>query len=157
MVEERGNGKEKEKESFWTSLPGILTAVGGIIVAIAALVTAMGGAGLFGGQSASPPLSIITTSPAVPGTIVTAVQETTAAPFTFTVVPSTARRGQEVTLYFSRLPMDVRVYLNGRALPKKHLGDTLVITIPSDADSGIIEVFSPDNQQTASATVTVLP
>jgi hypothetical protein len=30
-----------EKESFWSTLPGILTAIGGIILAIAALVTAL--------------------------------------------------------------------------------------------------------------------
>jgi|WetSurMetagenome_2_1015567.scaffolds.fasta_scaffold68432_2 hypothetical protein len=36
-----------EAGSFWTTLPGIITAIGGIIIAIATLVTALHGAGMW--------------------------------------------------------------------------------------------------------------
>ncbi|MFQ5482530.1 MAG: hypothetical protein ACE5ER_07210 [Nitrospinaceae bacterium] len=39
-----------KKKPFWTSLPGILTGVGGLIGAVAALVTALNSVGLFNGE-----------------------------------------------------------------------------------------------------------
>ncbi len=42
-----------EEKSFWTTIPGILTAIGGIIGAVAALVTALYSAGIIGNHQAT--------------------------------------------------------------------------------------------------------
>ena len=54
-------------KSFWTTLPGVLTAVGGIIAGTAALLTALVSAGVVGGKPTPPPLPAVaaTATPAI--------------------------------------------------------------------------------------------
>lgn len=65
-------------------------------------------------------------------------QEPETSTFTFTVVPTTGRGGQEVTLYLSEPELRVMVYFNGKPLPKKSLneGKTLIVTIPGGTKLG---------------------
>jgi|GEM_PF-2638101 large repetitive protein len=60
----------------------------------------------------------------------------------FTVAPTAARRGSEVTLNLTPARLGTAVYYNGRLLPKKVLnnGRTMIVTIPGDARSGYFEV-----------------
>ena len=46
--------KPAEPKSFWSTVPGLLTAIGGIIAAIAALLTALVSAGVIGHEKLTP-------------------------------------------------------------------------------------------------------
>jgi hypothetical protein len=61
--------------------------------------------------------------------------------FTFTVSPNAAKRGSEVLLHLSEA-RPVKVYYNGRILPKTTLGTSKVlrVTIPANAKSGFFEL-----------------
>lgn len=56
MPEEHPPSTPAEKRSFWSTLPGIMTAVGGVIGAIAALITALASAGVFSPAPTATPL-----------------------------------------------------------------------------------------------------
>ena len=57
--------------SFWTTLPGVLTAVGGLIAGIAALLTALVSAGALGGRPTPIPAPIaVATAPPTAGAFV---------------------------------------------------------------------------------------
>jgi hypothetical protein len=58
------------------------------------------------------------------------------------VVPSSARRGNEVRIFVSPPRAPLTVYLNGRPLPMKVSpeGNVLTVTIPAFATSGTFEV-----------------
>jgi hypothetical protein len=58
-------GGDEPKGSFWTTGPGVITAVGGLVSAVAVLVGALYGAGVIGGGSkpSSSPLASTTLSP----------------------------------------------------------------------------------------------
>jgi hypothetical protein len=60
----------------------------------------------------------------------------------FTFEPKRIRRGSEVTLFLTPPRQGVRVYFNGRPLPKKVLagGSRIVVTVPSDARNGHFEL-----------------
>jgi hypothetical protein len=72
MPETESEPKPSGARSFWSTLPGVLTAVGGLIAAIAALLTALATTGVLGGK---------VTPTAVP------VAAVTAAPSAATVTP----------------------------------------------------------------------
>jgi hypothetical protein len=50
-------------ESFWSTLPGILTAFAGVLTALATLVGALYSAGVIGGRESAPPPEAAATSP----------------------------------------------------------------------------------------------
>jgi len=144
-----------DEQSFWTTLPGILTAVGAIILAVATLVTAMHGAGFF---SSGPD----TKSPGDTADNVNSqekvTEQPTVEPLSFSVIPKTVSRGQEVSLYFNTPapPPSSMVYLNNRPLPKKVFSTHMVITIPSDeSGTGLIKVTTQDGQ-TATQSITIV-
>jgi len=53
-------------KSFWSTLPGVLTAVGGIIAGTAALLTALVSAGVLGGKPTATPVPVVTATAAAP-------------------------------------------------------------------------------------------
>jgi hypothetical protein len=53
-------------KSFWSTLPGVLTAVGGIIAGTAALLTALVSAGVLGGRPTATPVPVVTATAALP-------------------------------------------------------------------------------------------
>jgi hypothetical protein len=59
--------KPPEHKSFWATLPGLLTAVGGIIAAIGTLITALVAAGVLGANKPTPTVAA-TAMPVVPVT-----------------------------------------------------------------------------------------
>jgi hypothetical protein len=63
--------------SFWSTFPGVLTALGGIIAAIAALLTALASTGVLGGKPPVTPVPVATVT-AVPPTATATVLELTA-------------------------------------------------------------------------------
>ena len=65
-------------QSFWTTLPGVLTAVGGMIAGIAALLTALVSAGVLGGRPTPIPVPIVVATALPMAT--TFVPEPTATP-----------------------------------------------------------------------------
>jgi len=162
--DERKEEREKEEKiSFWTTLPGILTAVALIITAIAGLTTALAGAGFFDKPPAlveTPTVSPSATTPAVSPTAATPAVTTTAtetaSPFTVVAQPASARRGEEVALIFSRPAGISTVRLNGITLPIRAYPNYVVVTVPATATGGPFEIILMDGQ-TASAEFTVLP
>lgn len=56
MSEEQSPPQPAERRSFWTTFPGILTAVGGLIGAVAALITALSATGIFSPAPTATPL-----------------------------------------------------------------------------------------------------
>lgn len=158
-----------EGESFWTTMPGILTAIGGIILAIATLVTALGGVGFLinpNNQSEDLTTPTVTT---VDGQITdtiqkdytnTVISQPSVEPLSFDVYPDQASRGQEVSLYFtSDLPLHAMVYIDEKPLPKTQLADRYIITIPSSQPegTGVIKVVElGDGGRTATQYITIL-
>ena len=55
--------KSSQARSFWVTLPGIFTAVGGFIAAVAALITALASAGVFSPAATATP--VIVTAPQI--------------------------------------------------------------------------------------------
>src|SRR5687768_2932458 len=53
------------KKSFWETLPGMLTAIGGAIAAVAALLTALYTTGLIGSREVSAPTPTPTPAPTI--------------------------------------------------------------------------------------------
>jgi hypothetical protein len=53
---------------------------------------------------------------------------------------ATAQRGKQLEIEVIPFHGDVKVFFNGRPMPKKVYNDTLVVTIPSTANSGYFEV-----------------
>ncbi len=144
-----------DKQSFWTTLPGILTAIGGIILAVATLVGALHAAGLFtlnnpsnnqdNLQQTSPPIN----SSATPNS----------QPLSFYAVPTTVRLGYEVTLVFNQpIPEDLGVYINGKPIPIKQMNPlTLIITIPTNVPLGHTMIQAKTKSgQSASQYISVL-
>jgi hypothetical protein len=104
MSESQPESDPSGARSFWSTLPGMLTAVGGIIAAIAALLSALVAAGLVGGKPTPPPppAATATVAPAAATAVVlepsatinaiasqaTAVSSSNAAPLTITPGPT---------------------------------------------------------------------
>lgn len=60
-----GTSNEAKSGSFWTTLPGILTGIAAIITAVGGLIAALAAAGVFDGDdggSADPPDTVATTT-----------------------------------------------------------------------------------------------
>src|SRR5215207_8285776 len=55
--EDNSNGADDGSRSFWVTAPGLITAIGGLLTAIAVLVGALSAAGVIGGEDASSPTS----------------------------------------------------------------------------------------------------
>ncbi len=64
MPESQPESNPSGAKSFWSTLPGLLTAVGGIIAGAAALLTALVSAGVLGDKPAPTPLPVATAAPA---------------------------------------------------------------------------------------------
>ena len=60
MPESQPESNPSGAKSFWSTLPGVLTAVGGIIAGTAALLTALVSAGVLGGKPAATPVPVVT-------------------------------------------------------------------------------------------------
>ena len=60
MPESQPESNPSGAKSFWSTLPGVLTAVGGIIAGTAALLTALVSAGMLGGKPTATPVPIVT-------------------------------------------------------------------------------------------------
>jgi hypothetical protein len=78
MPESQPESNPSSAKSFWSTLPGVLTAVGGIIAGTAALLTALVSAGVIGDKP-TPPFLPIVTATAAPVTVTAAVLEPTTA------------------------------------------------------------------------------
>jgi hypothetical protein len=77
----------EKKEGFWASLPAVLKAVTGVIVAITGLIAGLVTAGIIGGDDNAP---ASTTAPVAIETTTTAVPATTSAATTTTSTPTTS-------------------------------------------------------------------
>lgn len=78
--------------------------------------------------------------------------------FTFTFSPNPARRGEEVMIHMSEAK-PVRVYYNGRALPKKtsHNERVITVTVPGDARNGYFELAWDGEHKVAERELIVVP
>jgi len=66
MSESQPESQPPSAKAFWSTLPGVLTAVGGIIAGAAALLTALVSAGVLGGRPTPPPVPVVTATAAPP-------------------------------------------------------------------------------------------
>jgi hypothetical protein len=66
MPESQPESNPSGAKSFWSTLPGVLTAVGGIIAGTAALLTALVSAGVLGDKPAATPVPVVTATAALP-------------------------------------------------------------------------------------------
>ena len=66
MPESQPESNPSGAKSFWSTLPGVLTAVGGIIAGTAALLTALVSAGVLGGKPTATPVPVVTATAAPP-------------------------------------------------------------------------------------------
>jgi len=90
MPESQPESNPSGAKSFWTTLPGVLTAVGGIIAGTAALLTALVSAGMLGNKPPPSPLPVATAT-ASPVTAVEVAPEPAATmAAVLTEVPSTS-------------------------------------------------------------------
>jgi hypothetical protein len=64
MPESQPESNPSGAKSFWSTLPGVLTAVGGIIAGTAALLTALVSAGVLGGKPTATPVPVVTATAA---------------------------------------------------------------------------------------------
>ena len=64
MPESQPEPNPSGAKSFWSTLPGVLTAVGGIIAGTAALLTALVSAGVVGGKPPATPVPVVTATAA---------------------------------------------------------------------------------------------
>jgi|WetSurMetagenome_2_1015567.scaffolds.fasta_scaffold289547_2 hypothetical protein len=64
MPESQPDPNPSGAKSFWSTLPGVLTAVGGIIAGTAALLTALVSAGVLGGKPTATPVPVVTVTAA---------------------------------------------------------------------------------------------
>jgi hypothetical protein len=64
-TEEKQETKSEDKQSFWTTLPGIITGITGLVVAITGLVTALGENGVIGSRLNGPTPTAFLTATAV--------------------------------------------------------------------------------------------
>ena len=78
MPESQPESNPSGAKSFWSTLPGVLTAVGGIIAGTAALLTALVSAGVMGGKPTAAPVPVVTAT-AVPPTATAFLLEPTAS------------------------------------------------------------------------------
>jgi hypothetical protein len=76
MSDSQPESNPPSAQSFWSTLPGVLTAVGGIIAGIAALLTALVSAGVLGGRPTPIPVPIVVAT--APPTATAFVPEPTA-------------------------------------------------------------------------------
>jgi hypothetical protein len=77
MTESQPESNPSGAKSFWSTLPGVLTAVGGIIAGTAALLTALVSAGVVGGKPTPPP-PLAVTATAVPVIVAAVIPEPSA-------------------------------------------------------------------------------
>jgi hypothetical protein len=77
MSESQPESNPSGAKSFWSTLPGVLTAVGGIIAGTAALLTALVSAGVLGPKPTPPPPPAATAT-ALPATVTAVVLEPSA-------------------------------------------------------------------------------
>ena len=75
MAENAPDPKPIQAKSFWSTLPGLLTGIGGLVAAIATLLTALVSAGVIGSAKPSP-----TPSPTVPSTFTATAAPSPSAP-----------------------------------------------------------------------------
>jgi hypothetical protein len=66
MPESQPESNPSGAKSFWSTLPGVLTAVGGIIAGTAALLTALVSAGVLGGRPVASPVPVVIATAALP-------------------------------------------------------------------------------------------
>lgn len=135
-----GNGKAKGK-SFWKTLPGILSQIAAIIIAVTGLIAGLHAAGIIG------------VPPGDGGG-----NETNGNGLTsFTFYPNPASLGEEVTLYLNEA-VAVLVTYNGQPLPKKVFsgGKVLVVTVPGNAVSGYLELSWDGKSLRAEEPLTVI-
>jgi hypothetical protein len=78
MPESQPESNASGVKSFWSTLPGVLTAVGGIIAGTAALLTALVSAGVVGGKPTPPPPPAATAT-AVPAPVTAVVLDPSAS------------------------------------------------------------------------------
>ena len=83
MPESQPGSNASAVKSFWSTLPGVLTAVGGIIAGTAALLTALVSAGVVGGKPTPPPPPAATAT-AVPAPVTADVLDPSATIIAFT-------------------------------------------------------------------------
>lgn len=60
------NSSDDGSRSFWVTAPGFITAIGGLLTAIAVLIGALSAAGVIGGEDASSPSTIASPGPQEP-------------------------------------------------------------------------------------------
>lgn len=95
---EKTETKTEGKQSFWTTLPGILTAFTGLVVAITGLVTAMGENGILNRNSNGPTPTAFATATAVDEDVVLpTLQEVTPEPTSAVSVAPTCQNFTEYT------------------------------------------------------------
>lgn len=90
-------------KSFWSTLPGVLTAVGGIIAGTAALLTALVSAGVVGSKPTPPPPPAATAT-ALPATVVAVVLEPSATINAITPQATTVSSPSAAPLVTTRVP-----------------------------------------------------
>jgi hypothetical protein len=76
MPESQPESNPSGARSFWSTLPGVLTAVGGIIAGTAALLTALVSAGVLDGKPTATPVPVVTATAAPPTATAFALEPT---------------------------------------------------------------------------------
>ena len=64
--ENNSKSRDDDSRSFWVTAPGLITAIGGLLTAIAVLIGALSAAGVIGGEDASPSSTIASPAPQEP-------------------------------------------------------------------------------------------
>src|SRR5215207_974590 len=63
---EDNSSRDDDSRSFWVTAPGLITAIGGLLTAIAVLIGALSAAGVIGGEDASSSPTIGSSAPQEP-------------------------------------------------------------------------------------------
>lgn len=61
--EDNSNSRDDGSRSFWVTAPGLITAIGGLLTAVAVLIGALSAAGVIGGEDASSSPTIASSPP----------------------------------------------------------------------------------------------
>ncbi len=132
---------EFERPSFWTTLPGILTAVAGTVSAITALVVALTQTGIFKDREATPLAAVVPSSAVQPSAAVTApaaaVPSPAATPPTPAAAPLVSGAWRAQVTYSWGLAMTERFVF--QADGSRLTGTVTFLGVPRGIQDGVVE------------------
>jgi hypothetical protein len=125
-------GESRDQKSFWTTLPGIITAITGLVVAIGGILGVLVTAGVIGGQPptsmppSTPTLAPVATATAAPGLTPHTISPTSTSS---TVPPPTATPAPLPTSTSSALSQQPQQWEMTASADLRALGQ-IVIRVP---------------------------